>query len=132
MNAPSQDIKDILESSQHGSIGTFATDLFVHEEPAEPDACVTVRDTGGFDPESRFDYSRPTVQVRIRGAKGGFQTAYSKTQEVIDALHGLNNETWNGTRYVAIWQMGDVMDTGNDDNGRPILTVNFRIHRTTT
>lgn len=130
MNAPSDDLKDIMESSQHGSVGTFATDLFVHEEPSSPDACVTVRDTGGFDPEAGFDYGRPTVQVRVRGSKGDFLTAYSKAREVIDALHGLHNETWNSTRYIAIWQTGDIMDTGNDDNGRPILTLNFRIHRT--
>jgi len=131
MNPSSQDVKDMLESSEHGSIGTFATDLFVHEEPASPDACVTVKDTGGFDPDAGLDYRRPTVQVRIRGPKGDFLTAYTKALEVRDALHELHNETWNETRYIGIWQMGDIMDAGNDDNGRPILTVNFRIHRTT-
>lgn len=130
MNPSSQDVKDMLESSQHGSVGTFGTDLFVHEEPASPDACVTVRDTGGSDPEARFDYRRPTVQVRIRGARGDYLDAYSKAMDVRDALHGVNNETWNGTRYILILQMGDVLDAGNDDSGRPILTVNFRIHRT--
>ncbi len=129
MKSPAEDIKDVLESSAVG-IGTFGTDLFVSKEPSEPDACTTIYDTPGQEPEAGYRYDRPGVQVRVRGTAGGYQAAYAKIEDVKEALHGLGDETWNGTRYVGIWATGDPNFLGYDDNGRPIFTINFRVHRT--
>jgi hypothetical protein len=128
MNAPSVDIKDFLVNA---GIGTFGTDLFVSKEPESPNACVTVYDTGGFDAEAAYTYDRPTVQVRVRGDKQDYSDAFTKAQSVRDELHGKYNETINGTRYVGIWIQGDIFTLGYDANDRPILAVNFRMHRTT-
>lgn len=129
MNAPSQDIKDVLE--QTSSLGlTFATDLFVSEMPETPDASVGVYDTGGEDPEVNYTYERPTIQIRVRGAKGDYDGAYDTIKSIADVLNGLVDETVGSTRYVAIWQQSDIISLGYDDNRRPLLTVNFRMHRT--
>lgn len=46
MNAPSVDIKDMLEAES--SLGlTFTSDLFVGHEPNTPDETVTIFDTPG-------------------------------------------------------------------------------------
>ena len=129
MNAPSEDVKDILEGITSLAL-TFATDLFVSEMPAEPDGCVCVYDTGGDDTEANYVYEKPTVQVRVRGAKGGYLTAHALAQSIRDTLNGEHDYTINGARYIGIWAVGDVLSVGYDDNHRPLLTVNFRLHRT--
>ena len=130
MNPPSQDIKDYLEAQS--SLGlTFATDLFVSEMPTIPDLCVTVYDSGGYDPQANYTYERPTIQVRVRGDRGGYIAAHSLTQSVRDVLHATAGGAINGTTYVGIWQEGDIMPLGYDTNHRPELSMNFRIHRTT-
>ena len=128
MDTPSKDIKDILVND---SVGTFGTNLFISKEPSSPDACVTIYDTGGPEPQAGYVYDYPTIQVRIRGAKMGYEAAFTKAQAVRTSLHGLHNETWNSTRYIGIWCQGDIMALGYDENHRPLLVVNFRIHRTT-
>lgn len=127
MNSTAQDIKDILVAD---GIGTFGTDLFVSLEPSSPDACVTVFDSGGFDSEANYVYDRPTVMVRIRGDVFGYQAAWTKAESVKNSLHGLTNETHNGTRYVGIWCVGDIGFLEYDGENRPIFSVNFRVHRT--
>lgn len=130
MNPPSVDVKDILAATSTLAL-VFGTDLFVSEMPHSPDRCVCVYDTGGFEPEANFVYERPTVQVRVRGAKGQYVSAHSLAQAVRDTLHGLANYTTNGARYVGIWCESDILSLGYDDNHRPLLSINFRLHRST-
>ena len=128
MNSPAVDIAGLLVTA---GIGTIATDLFVSEQPSLPDECVTVFDTGGFPPEANYNYEKPTVNIRVRGKKGGYQNAYAKAKSVKDELHAKTNEDIDSVnRIIAIWCMGDIIPLGNDDNGRPMLSINFRIHRT--
>ncbi len=127
MNSPSEDIKDILEQS---SVGTLATDLFISKEPDSPDACVTIFDTSGQDPATWANLDYPSVQVKVRGERYEYLNAWAKGKEVKDALHGLTNETWNGTRYIQIVQEGDIFFLGYDGKQRPLLTLNFSIQRT--
>lgn len=131
MNAPAQDIAEILIDAGISGITAIKTDIFIGMEPAEPDACVTVYDTGGFPPEVNYVYLKPTVQVRIRGAKGAYQLAYTKAESIRDELHAKALTTKNSTNYIAIWAMSDILFIGFED-GKPIFTVNFRIHRSTT
>ena len=130
MNPSSEDIKNILEDSSSGLGLTFATDLFVSEIPTTPDRCVVVIDTGGFDAEVNYTYERPTLMVRVRGDRHRYKNGYTLAKDVKDVLNGLANETWNSTRYVGIWAVGDVNFLGYDKNHRPEFSVNFRIHRT--
>lgn len=129
MNPPSEDIKDILEGTSVLAL-TFGTDLFISEMPPTPDQCVCVYDTGGYDPEVNYTYERPTIQIRVRGAKGDYIAAHALTQSIRDTLNGEHNYTINSARHIGIWTVGDVLFVGYDDNHRPLLTVNFRLHRT--
>lgn len=129
MNSPAIEVKDILEDF---NIGTFARDLFVSQMPETPDVCMCVYDSGGFAPDSDNIYERPTVQVAVRGAAGKYEEAYGKAASIKNILHDLHNESWGTSRYIGIWAMSDVLFLGYDEKNRPLLTVNFRIHRTTT
>ncbi len=130
MQPSSEDVKDILLGISSLAL-TYATDLFIAEMPDKPDNAVCIFDTGGYNPEANYVYQRPTIQVRVRGAKGAYTAAHEQIQAIRDELHALTDTTINGARYVGIWQEGDIISAGPDDNKRPNVTVNFRIHRTT-
>ncbi|KKN42009.1 hypothetical protein LCGC14_0717690 [marine sediment metagenome] len=112
-------------------VGTLGTDLFIGSKPANVDACVVVFPSGGSDPEPDYNYERPRVQVYVRGPKEDFLAPANKAEAVKTALKSKTDITKNGVRYVTIWQEGDVIHLGMDENGRHQFTVNFRIHRTT-
>ena len=133
MNAPSFDMAELLESSAAGLGFVAGTDLFVSAEPDAPDACVTLLDSPGFPPDTAVaDYQKPGLNVRVRGVRGGYSTAYAVAASVLNYLHTLHGEIVNGTRYVAIFASTDVIPLGLDENGRPVFSLNFNIHRTPT
>ena len=128
MGASSVDIKDIFESSSV-SLGTFATDIFIGHMPDSPDACVTIYDTGGTNPQSGYEYHYPTVNIKVRGAVWDYTGAYSKAYSVYESLHDVTNETWNSTKYHGIWAMSDPFFLEYDEKMRPLFTINFITHR---
>lgn len=129
MNAPSVDIKDILEQTSSLAL-VFGTDLFVSEMPDTPDECVVVYDSGGDDSDPHITYERPTIQIRVRGNKGAYTDTYDIVNNIKTILHGLTGEILNSARYIGIWIVGDILSLGQDDNKRPIFSINFRLHRT--
>ena len=130
MNSPAVDIAGLLATA---GIGTIGTDLFISEQPSSPDSCVTVFDTGGFPPESNYTYEKPTVNIRVRGNRNGYLNAYAVAKSIVDELHDKTNEEVDSeNRIISIWCMGDIISLGKDDNDRPQLSVNFRIHRTSS
>jgi len=131
MNPASEDIKDLLAAESSLAL-TFATNLFIAKMPIDPDLCVSVNDTGGYDPEVDYVYDRPTVQIQVRGPKGDYIVGHELAQDIGETIHGVNNQTVNATRYIGIWREGDVIALGFDDNDRPLFSINFRIHRTDT
>lgn len=131
VNAPSEDVAALLESSAAGLGLTVGTDLFVAAEPDTPDACVTVYDSPGFGPDPAVaDYHRPGVMVRVRGVRGGYRAAYAVALAVLEYFHTLRQQTVAGTRYVAFWAETDVNPVGVDERERPLFTVNLTVHRT--
>lgn len=131
MNSPAQDIKDMIDASDAALGLTFAVNLFVSEMPESPNECVCVYDTGGFDPASTDErYEYPTVEIMVRGERMEYTDGWSLAQDIKDVLHKLHNETWDSTRYIGIWCVGDVNHIGYDENQRPKFSINFRIHRT--
>jgi hypothetical protein len=130
MNPPSEDIKDILISSAAGIDLTFGTNLFISSMPDSPDLCACIYDTGGSEPEHNYNYMRPTIQTTIRGKKStGYRDAWKLAETIRNVLYAIHNETWNGTWYIGVWAETDIFFVGYDENKRPLLTVNFRIHR---
>lgn len=130
MNAPTQDIKDILEADPGLGL-IFATDLFVGKEPTEPDDCVTIFDTPGFPPQLTFnkgeDYFYPSIQIRVRNRS--YQNGWTLAENIRILLHGKGHETWNGTVYELIQCINGPMLLDWDENGRARFILNFNIQR---
>jgi len=132
MNPSSTDIIEILESSVKGLDLVFGTDLFQSFMPESPNACVSVNDSGGFEPQSNYIYEKPTVQILVRGDVWGYPACYALAKSIYNVLHDLHGEVWGSTKYIGIWAQGDILSLGYDESNRPTLSLNFRIHRTTT
>jgi hypothetical protein len=133
LNAPSQDIKDLLEASSSGTGLTFGTNLFVSQEPdggGVVDKVVSIFDTGGGEPDTNRTLKTPTVMVRVRGNRFGYQEGYTLAELILDTLHAVKNTTVNSTRYVYIIAQSDIIFLDYDKNNRPSWSINFRIMRT--
>lgn len=130
MNPQSEDIKDMLVADS--SLGlTFATDLFIGEEPKEPDDTVTIFDTMGYPDTLNLDpteiYQYPSCQIRVRA--NAYMTGMVLAQDIKDSLHGRANETWNGTLYTVIRCVGGPAVLDWDDSDRVRFIINFNLQR---
>ncbi len=130
MNAPSEDVKDMLVAE--GSLGlTFGTNLFVGKEPAKHDNCVTIFDTDNtaqltLDGDND-DYYSPSIQIRVRN--NAYITGYDLIHDIMTSLHGRDHETWNGTLYTIIYCSSGPALLDWDDNNRARFIINFNLQR---
>jgi hypothetical protein len=132
MNSPSTDIKDILEAygDSSGLDVEFADNLFINREPAKPDNCITIFDTGGMPSylgltDTGLEY--PSIQIRVRNRKQ--QDGWTIIEGIKTALHGRAQETWNGTLYSVIYCSSGPALLDWDDNGNVRFIINFNIIR---
>ncbi len=127
-NSPAEGIKDLIVTE---GLATFAATsgwgIFIAREPLSPDTVITVYDTGGLAPDPKWLLDYPSVQIRIRGAKGEYQAAYVKARQCRDTVLGCPSLDLNGDRWVSIVGLGDIISLGHDDNERPQFTTNFRL-----
>jgi len=129
MSNPSKDVADILAAA--GLSLTFAQNLFVGREPATPINCTTIFDTPGMGPDLTYNktekYERPMIQIRVRNQN--YLTGYTLINNIKNVLHGLSQETWNGTLYQLIKCSQDPFLLDYDENGNPRFVCNFEIQR---
>jgi len=127
MRSAALDIRQMLADA---GLGTIGTDLFVDQEPSTPHACITCYDSGGEGPEPTVDLYHPTVMVKVRGNPRDFNGTYAKAMNVLTTLHGKNEVTVGGSRYLLVLATGDIMTMPRDELDRPSFTINFRMMRT--
>ena len=116
------DIKDYLEQND---IGTFGADLFIGQIPPSPDDCIALFEYAGEPPDLHWEGEYPGLQVIARAKK--YTDARSTIEQVKNVLHGVVEETINGTRYLLIHARQSPETLGKDENGRQLFVVNFRI-----
>ncbi len=126
-NAPSEDIKDMLEDSGSGLGLVAGTDLFRIVQPTQPNNCVCLYDTGGGE-QGQWGHEHLNVQLIVRNID--YQTGYDLCRDIKYYLHQVrNNETWNGTRYISISCRSDILSLGQDEKNRYQFSLNFRVER---
>jgi hypothetical protein len=116
----------VLRLEQQG-IGTRATDLFYHQLPESPDACVMVRELTGRQPYRTMrgvSLEHPIVQMTVRGV--GYATTRAKALAAWQALDGFSG-TLNGTRYAFVEALHNVAGLGDDENGRCLFSCSFSV-----
>jgi len=138
MNAPSVDIKDMLVAKSSLGLVFDPKDsnrnLFIGREPSTkvaPDDCVTVFDTPGGPPQLTLagneNYYYPSVQIRVRN--NDYLTGWNLLYDIMVALHGRAQETWNGTLYSVIQAAGGPAFLDWDANNRARFIINFNMQR---
>jgi len=125
------DILDFLEDEGHvsGSSGWVGV---AGDEPPSPDACITVRETGGPPPEQPPEGSSETMQdqvtfqVRGRGEKEGYELLRTKMGDIYGSLHGGDL----GTDFLEVRAtQGAPFYIGRDNSDRPLMTWNYEARR---
>lgn len=129
MNAPSEDIKDMLLAQSDLNL-TLGKNLFIGKETIQPDDVVVIYDTYSGMPDLTMDgkvYHRPSVQIKVRSRD--YQKGYNLIDEIYRLLHGRAHETWNGTTYELIRAINSPSLTDWDDRNRARFIVNFNLQR---
>ncbi len=120
--------KDLLVTAGVGTFGaTSGWAIFIGKQPTAPHTVVTVYNSGGTNPNPKFLLDFPSLQVRVRGAPGGYVAAQSKAVEVKDALLGLVSQDINGDRWDSVTMAGDITPLGYDQQNRPMFSLNFNL-----
>lgn len=127
-NSPAEGIKDLLAAEAAGTFAaTTGWGIFIGREPLQPDTAITVYDTGGLQPNPKWLLDWPSVQIRVRGAKGAYQAAYNKVKQCQDIVLGIDSQDLNGDRWVSVTGLGSILWLGHDDNERPQFVANYRL-----
>jgi hypothetical protein len=91
-----------------------------------PDDCATVKLTGGFPTDEWTGKKQPSFQILVRGKVSGQADAETKAYAIFDALTNLREVTIGSDSVVVIRAMNSApIFIGNDDNNRPIYSLNF-------
>ena len=97
----------------------------------KPDQMITLIDSGGFNPNTKWLLDFVTVQAIIRSPRQGYDAGYVKAQEVKDALLGLDpqligsvpNQVW----WSGVTMLSDIAWLKEDEQSRDLFSINFRI-----
>jgi hypothetical protein len=104
------------------SLMTGISNVYIGSHPPTPDNVVTLYSTGGY-PRSltESEIEEPTFQIRVRNSV--YATGYELCNTIKDLLHGAKS-----TRVLCVYQVGDILDIGRDENGRTEWTINYRAY----
>ena len=128
MGSVSEGLKDLLVTA---GVGVFAAEsgwgIFIGREPGDPETTITIYDTGGFPPNPAWLLDFPTAQIRVRGARNGYQAASQKIRDIKDALIGIDSLDLNGDRWVSITMPSDPLSLGFTEEDKPLFVANFNL-----
>jgi hypothetical protein len=125
--SPAHTISDFLASQGLGTLNPAGPwRISTGRQPDSPDTSITVYDTGGQPDHPVLRLNYPSIQIRVRGNKDAYPTAFSKINDVKELLLGLPSQDINGDRWTAVNMIGGVMGAGYDAVSRPEFTVSFR------
>lgn len=134
MNAPSIDIRDMLENESSSSETleglVFGGNLFIGKEPANPSDSVTLFDTAGANPVltlSKEEYEYTSVQIRIRDTD--YVSGWERANKIAQVLQGRAHEVWNGCYYSLITIANGPFHYDWDENERVRFVINVNIQR---
>ena len=110
--------------------GTLGTNLFLAMMPESPDACVCVYESQGYAPmmtmgPAAFAVEQPGLQVITRAARGNYPAARDKAKAVRLLMAGITETTISGIHIMRISADGSFLPMGEDQNGRPMISMNF-------
>ena len=112
-------IKSYLE--QQGITG----DIRLGSMPDQPDNCIALFEYAGSPPDLHWPGEYPGLQVRVRDTD--YPAGRVRIEEVIQALHGLHEQTLDGVRYLLIKARHSPEVLKRDASDRIEFFVNFDV-----
>jgi len=125
---------DIATRLAAAGVGTVGTDIFRGglRKPSAliPQASIFVLPTGGGGPSPLLnagatDFTRPTVQMLVRGNVGTYITTQTKAQAALDAVH---KSTIAGY-FQVLARTPQPLYLGLDDTEHPMFSVNVELFK---
>ena len=120
-------IGDYLVTSSQGTLGT---DLFLAVMPESPDSCVAVYENAGGQPDftmgsNPWAIDRPQIQVIVRSSRSDYPGARNKAETIRALLGSLTDVSISGINIMRVESSSSVIPMGEDDNLRPMISMNF-------
>lgn len=120
---PSEFIKTLITTWAAANAWPISTGYV----PSKEDKSITLMDTGGSPANPKWLLDYPSVQIFVRGGQGGYLAAYAAANALKDICLGVTSQNINGDRLVAINMESDILSLGNDENQRPMFSMNFTL-----
>ena len=122
---------DITTFLSDNGFGTLGTDLNGSEWLIDVDAQTIVLDGVGFPSDLKEVFEQPSVQILVRGEKGGAaHLVYTKAKAISDFLLSQSEcVTINATVYKGFEQGSNIAALGKDEDQRHIYSSNFYTYR---
>jgi hypothetical protein len=93
---------------------------------ATPDVCAVVKLTGGFPPSQWTGKKQPSFQILVRGEAHKPADVETRAYAIHESLVNVQNVAVGDDSIVIIRAMNSVpLYIGNDENNRPIYSMNF-------
>lgn len=121
-------VGDYLAANGHGTLGT---NLFLAVMPDAPDVTVCVYETAGVGGpvftlgDGGIVADRPGLQVICRGERGDYPTPRDRAEAIRALLSAVTDVTVSGVNIMRIQPSGSLLPMGEDELGRPMVSVNF-------
>lgn len=104
------------------SLLTGVSNIYRGSMPSTPDNVVCIYNSGGYERDSSgTEVEEPTFQIVVRNTD--FDAAEALCNTIKDLLHGKST-----TKFLNIFQQGDILPLGRDENNRTELSMNFRCY----
>ena len=72
-----------------------------------------------------FAIDRPLIQVICRSDRSDYPAARDKAESIRYLLGAVTEQTLSGVHVMRIESQGSIVPMGEDDNQRPMVSVNF-------
>jgi hypothetical protein len=118
-------LDDIGVYLQSHGIGEVGVDIFKGAMPDSPDKCICLYEYAGEPLSLDWDGENPGLQVMVRDKS--YEQGRLKINRIQNTLHGINNTTINGTRYLLVHAQQSPESLGRDENNRCEFVINFRV-----
>lgn len=94
----------------------------------DQDKGIMISENGGLAPEVKIPIDYPTVQILVRGGKGGYAAAKAKAREIFNLLHAIDSAPAEYPELTSCRAKHQPIFVGYDrETERPIFSLNFNI-----
>lgn len=123
-------VKDVADHLTSNSLGTQGTNLFIGMMPDTDSLTTLLSEYDGTINETfaaGIALSKPSLQVRVRGAAEDYTTPRQRLADIVQLLQAITNQTVGSTYFVRIKPSTTILALGQDARLRYEFSANFEV-----